>query len=70
MREIKFRGIVIREGWTFDVRKVVLPLLASTFLVVVVVAKVVFDWETAWTVGSFFVALVTLLWMCANYITS
>ena len=69
MRELKFRGLVIREGWTLDARKVILPLLATIFLAVVVAAKFLFGWNTAWTVGGFFVALVTLLWMWANYIS-
>lgn len=70
LRELKFRGIVIREGWTLDARNVVLPLLATMFLAVVVAAKFLFGWNTAWTVGGFFVALVTLLWMWANHTTS
>lgn len=48
-------------------RHVVLPLMSTIFLVVVVVAKFIFGWSTAWTVGAFFVALVTLLWMWATY---
>ncbi|KAE8311123.1 hypothetical protein BDV41DRAFT_566112 [Aspergillus transmontanensis] len=63
LRELKFRGIVITEGWTLDMRHVVLPLMSTIFLVVVVVAKFIFGWSTAWTVGAFFVALVTLLWI-------
>lgn len=70
LRELKFKGIVIREGWTLDAGKVILPLLATMFLAVVVAAKFLFGWNTAWTVGGFFIALVTLLWMWANYITS
>ncbi|KAB8212791.1 hypothetical protein BDV33DRAFT_197232 [Aspergillus novoparasiticus] len=67
LRELKFRGIVITEGWTLDMRHVILPLMSTIFLVVVVVAKFIFGWSTAWTVGAFFVALVTLLWMWATY---
>jgi hypothetical protein len=44
-----------------DTRQVVLPLGATIFLGVVMVAKFLFDWSTAWNVGSFFVALVALL---------
>lgn len=67
LRELKVRGIAITEGWTLDMRHVVLPLMSTIFLVVVVVAKSIFGWSTAWTVGAFFVALVTLLWMWATY---
>ncbi|KAE8337903.1 hypothetical protein BDV24DRAFT_139148 [Aspergillus arachidicola] len=67
LRELKFRGIAITEGWTLDMRHVVLPLMSTIFLVVVVVAKFIFGWGTAWTVGAFFIALVTLLWMWATY---
>ncbi|GMG12960.1 unnamed protein product [Aspergillus oryzae] len=53
------KGIVITEGWTLDMRHVILPLMSTIFLVVVVVAKFIFGWSTAWTVGAFFVALTT-----------
>jgi hypothetical protein len=61
---------VINEGWVTDMRQVVLPLMATMFLAVVTAAKSLFDWNTAWNVGSFFVALVTLLWMWATYMAS
>jgi hypothetical protein len=47
---------------------VVLPLFATMFLVVVIAAKSFFDWGTAWSVGSFFVTLATLLWMASQYL--
>jgi hypothetical protein len=58
--ELKFRGLLIREGWTFDTQRT--PLVVVIFLAVVVTAKFLFGWNTAWTVGGFFVALVALLW--------
>ncbi|KAL3469135.1 hypothetical protein BJX99DRAFT_268685 [Aspergillus californicus] len=70
LRELKFKGIVISEGWTLDTRQVILPLLVIMSLAVVVAAKFLFGWNTAWTVGGFFVALVTLLWMWANHMAS
>ncbi|KAL4949691.1 hypothetical protein BDW69DRAFT_197864 [Aspergillus filifer] len=67
LREIRFRGIVIKEGWVLGTQQVILPLTATTFIAVVMAAKFLFDWSTAWNVGSFFVALATLLWMWATY---
>ena len=60
LMELKFRGLVIREGWTLDTQRT--PLVVIIFLAVVIIAKFLFCWNTAWTVGGFFVALVTLLW--------
>ncbi|KAL4864155.1 hypothetical protein BDV12DRAFT_205888 [Aspergillus spectabilis] len=63
LREIPFRGILINEGWVLGTQQVVLPLMATMFLAVVIAARFLFDWNTAWSVGSFFVALATLLWI-------
>lgn len=65
--EIKFRGIVIGDGWIPQLVLVVLSFIGTMFLAVVVAAKFLFGWNTAWSVGAFFVALVTLLWMWASY---
>lgn len=56
LSELEFEGIIIRERWTLDTQKVALPLLANMFLAVVIAAKFLFGWSTAWTVGGFFVA--------------
>jgi uncharacterized membrane protein len=70
LTELKFKGILISEDVAVDTRQVVLPLMVTLFLVVAVTAKFLFGWNTAWTVGGFFVALVTLLWMRATYMAS
>ena len=62
--------MVISEGWTLGARQVALPLVATMLLLVVIVARLLFGWDTAWTVGGYFVALVTLLWMWATHIAS
>ena len=66
MREIEFRGIVVSEGWALDKRHT-LPLLVAILLGVVVAARFLFGWDTAWTVGAFFVALISLL-LCISEI--
>lgn len=70
LRELEFKGILISERWTLSTHQLVLPLMATMFLAVVVAAKFLFGWDTAWSVGSFVVALVTLLWMWATYMAS
>ncbi|PYH99225.1 hypothetical protein BO71DRAFT_314382, partial [Aspergillus ellipticus CBS 707.79] len=65
LREIEFRGIVVSEGWALDKRHT-LPLLVAILLGVVVAARFLFGWDTAWTVGAFFVALISLL-LCISY---
>ena len=52
--ELKFGGLVIREGWTMDTQ-------GSPSVVIIFLAVFLFSWNTTWTVGGFFVALVTLL---------
>ena len=59
---------MISEGWKIDSQHVVLPLTATVFFPMVVVAKVVYgDWGTAFNAGCFLVGLATLLSMWANY---
>ncbi|RAH53303.1 hypothetical protein BO85DRAFT_381810 [Aspergillus piperis CBS 112811] len=66
LREIEFRGIVVSEGWALDKHHITLPLLVAILLGVVVAARFLFGWDTAWTVGAFFVALISLL-LCISY---
>ncbi|KAE8372328.1 hypothetical protein BDV26DRAFT_103285 [Aspergillus bertholletiae] len=61
LRDISFRGIVISESWTLDMCQLTLPFLVATSLGVVVAAKFFFGWDTAWTVGAFFVGLLSFL---------
>lgn len=56
--ELKFRGLVINEGWTLPKRRISMPLSVTILLVAVIAAKFLFGWNTAWTVGSYFIALV------------
>ncbi|KAF3385003.1 hypothetical protein F1880_001980 [Penicillium rolfsii] len=58
LTELKFRGLVINEGWTPDFHRKALVILV--FSGVILASKVLFGWDTAWTVGGCFVALVTL----------
>ncbi|PYI03219.1 hypothetical protein BO78DRAFT_399978 [Aspergillus sclerotiicarbonarius CBS 121057] len=59
-------GIVVSEGWALDKHHMTLPLLVAILLGVVVTARFLFGWDTAWTVGAFFVALISLL-LCISY---
>ena len=69
--ELEFRGLRIEEGWKSESLHVVLSLTTLIFFLVVVVAKLVYgDWGIAWNVGSFLVALATLLWMWASHAAS
>lgn len=63
--ELQFTGIFIKEGWTLN-RSLVSVFLAAISLVVVIAAHFIFGWDTAWTVGGFFVALLSL-WSLASY---
>ncbi|KAI9368688.1 hypothetical protein BJX61DRAFT_537052 [Aspergillus egyptiacus] len=70
LRQLEFRAILIREGWELDKTQFMFPFMVTLFLGVVVAASFLFGWDTAWAVGSFFVALVTLLCMRAAYMSS
>lgn len=58
LAELNFRGLVISEEWTMSSRQMAFPLSVIIFLAIVIAAKFLFSWNTAWTVGSYFIALV------------
>ena len=59
--ELKFRGMLIQEGWDPPSLHVVLPMTAAALLLTVIGARLAYgDWSIAWNVGSFFIALVAL----------
>lgn len=59
--ELKFRGLLIEDGWGSHLDHVKVPLVVTTLLLSVVGAWFIFDnWGVAWTVGCFNVALVGL----------
>jgi hypothetical protein len=65
--ELKFQGLIIKEGWDADLQYILLPLAMTVLFLVVLTARFLFgDWSVAWTVGSFFVGLVAVLiaWAC------
>jgi hypothetical protein len=58
LRELKFRGLMIKEGWNLRSSPVLLPLTITILALMVVGARFTFgDWGVAWTFGAFFVAL-------------
>jgi hypothetical protein len=66
--ELKFRGLVIKEGWDLHSQYKVMPLIATVLFLIVLGARLLYgDWSVAWNVGSFFVALVALSRMWAGY---
>ena len=71
LAELQFRGLHIKEGWMLDSHHWALPLTATFMFLAIVAAKLIYgDWGIVWNVGSFLVALVTLLWMWANHVVS
>ena len=53
---------MIREDWKFDSNRLVLPLIATVLTFMVLGAKLIYgDWGIAWNVGSYLVALASLL---------
>lgn len=68
LREMKFRGILVKEILKVESQYILLPLASSVLFGTVIVAKFTFgDWGTAWTVGCFFLALVSLWCGYAKY---
>ena len=58
---------MIDEVWERDSLCVAVLLTVALVSFMIVGAKLVFgDWGTAWNVGCFVIALVTLLWMWTN----
>lgn len=68
--ELKFRGLMIEEGWDLHSKHIILPLTTTALLLIVVGARLLYgDWGIAWNVGCFFVALVALSTTWADYAT-
>lgn len=58
LRELRFRGIMIREDWKIDSKHIIFSMAVSLLFFMVIAAKFIFgDWGTAWTVGCFFLSL-------------
>jgi hypothetical protein len=70
--DLKFRGLIIKEGWDVDSQQYkLLPLTITALFLVVLAARFLFgDWSVAWTVGSFFVGLVAVSIAWARSATS
>lgn len=67
LRELRFRGIMIREDWKTDSKHAVFSLAMSLLFFMVIAAKFIFgDWGTAWTVGCFFLSLASFLYRWAQ----
>lgn len=61
LRELRFRGIVIKEDWKIHSKHVIISLAMSLSFPLVTSAKYLFgSWATAWAVGCFFLALLSL----------
>lgn len=53
---------MIGDNWEGNLRHMVLLMAVVLILLSVAIARLVFDdWAIAWTVGAFFVALLSLL---------
>lgn len=60
LRELKFRGALIRKSRGFS-QHIVWPLVSTVLFLMVVVSRLVYaDWGTAWNVSCFLVPLITL----------
>lgn len=66
--EIQLTGIFIKEDWTLD-RRLAILLLAAISLMVVIAAQFIFGWDTAWTVGGFFVTFLSLCMLAPSMVT-
>ncbi|KAJ6018492.1 hypothetical protein N7522_001956 [Penicillium canescens] len=67
LRELRFRGIIISEGWRISAQPMLLSLTVTILLIIVVAAKFTFyDWGTAWNIGCFFATLTTIPWIWAH----
>jgi hypothetical protein len=65
--ELKFRGLIIKEGWDMNLQYILLPSTMTALFLVVVAARFLFgDWSVAWTVGGVYLALVavSIAWAC------
>ncbi|PVH96265.1 hypothetical protein DM02DRAFT_535641, partial [Periconia macrospinosa] len=66
--ELKFRGLVINEGWDTNSQHMTLSLATTILFLMVFVAKLVFgDWGTAWNVASVLVGWATFSRMWINH---
>lgn len=59
--ELRFRGLLIEDGWGPHLHRMILFLATIVLLLMVVGARFMYgDWGVAWTVGCFIVALAGL----------
>jgi hypothetical protein len=57
---LQFRGLMVEEAWLIPSQHRVTFSIAMMLLFVVLMAKLSFDWSTAWTVGTVFIGMVAL----------
>lgn len=58
LREIKFRGIFVQEGWNMESRYLLFSVALALLFTTILTSKSIFgEWGTAWTVGTFFLTL-------------
>jgi hypothetical protein len=66
--KLSFKALMIDDGLEPGSQQVVLLLTVAVCFIIVIGAKLVFgDWGTAWNVGCFLVALVTLSCMWVTH---
>ncbi|KAJ5244625.1 hypothetical protein N7489_004721 [Penicillium chrysogenum] len=67
LREMKFRGILIKEAWEIKSRYTMIIFTMASLFSALIAAKLTFgEWGTAWNVGSFFLALGSFLYGMSN----
>ena len=58
LREIKFWGIFVQEGWNMKSRYLLFSVALALLFTTILTSKFIFgEWGTAWTVGTFFLTL-------------
>jgi hypothetical protein len=69
--ELKFPGLVIKEGCDLHSQHIALPLIMTVLCLIIFGARLLYgDWSIAWNVGCFFVALIGPLGMWIRYVVS
>ncbi|KAL4804627.1 hypothetical protein BDV18DRAFT_153072 [Aspergillus unguis] len=67
LREMKFRGILIKEGWEIKSWYIMISFTMTSLVAALIAAKLIFgEWATAWNVGSFLLALGSFLYGVLN----
>ncbi|KAH6637252.1 hypothetical protein F5144DRAFT_570044 [Chaetomium tenue] len=63
---VEWEALLVTEGWTFNPKSVVFPVLVTLVLVAVMASRLVYgDWGTAWTAASCLAAVIAtgLTWI-------